>query len=235
MRIVTKVILTIAICSMIGATALSIYILDTPFSKEIPEDNLLSNTFGYSDETVDQEIENIHFLGTWRTDKAEFDMDIKPSGSVDAMSGSSDKAKKRSDISVNNSISTQTGENKDDEKPDLEDITLLSGNFTIDEEQKIITLNKSSKNYSYRYSFTNKNNTLFLTNIKTNETLIFQRKIPDVDEGKEVKSFVYNKVNISGNFSFSTDKKYGNLSLNESYKIPVCLKDVNLNQSFEGK
>ncbi len=258
MRIVTKLLASLAIITMIAAASISIIIIQNPFSDNPPlinTDNSLSSTIDKSQDEDEQEeddnedINDIRFFGTWEQTNddqtnTEIIVDMVYSDSelnyrldgTDLYNSEVLNVKAAAPTSGQNSTNSSNSSEDDVSNPPDKKITIMEGDYDIDTKNKTIRLIDNKTSITYKYNFSNDDNTLTLTDLSTNENYIYHRKIYNVNSSNDLKNHYYHKVNITGTIPSENFSKWLNLTLIDQSTVPINLTDISFNfNSHQGK
>jgi hypothetical protein len=243
MRIVTKLLASLAIITMIAAGSISILIIQNPFEDNPPSLNINDKQLIGSNDESDEDntekndpITDLRFYGTWERSDDFLNITNKETYLSYCLD---DKVSKIDDENQNT-----PGDSEDSEpllpsyrNPSPEDnMTILEGEIDIDSEKQKITLFDNGTNYTYTYMFSNDNNTLTLTNTASDNNYVYQRKIYNVNSSEEIIKYYYQKVNVTGIVSSDDFTDWLNLTLSDQSIVPINLSDNSFDfSSNQGK
>lgn len=249
MRIITKILTTLGICAILITATVSLLIIQNPFSDNPPlidiQRSQLDDSFDREkdDESeIDDEEDSfdIRFYGTWKRESDDYF--YFDSFKVSAASYSFDRSNETPTVPADEESGSGGTEPQSEPipidyySPPEDNISFIEGNFDINIGNQTIIFFLNANHYTYYYDFSNDNNTLTLTNIDTNKSYIYQRKIFNVNNLTELNNYTYQTVNITGILSQIDESYWYNLTLIDQNIVPVNASNVNYNLSnLEGK
>ncbi len=237
MRVLTKALIVISTLMVVATLALSFHIYYSPVEEETVFDETQFGSLNdyYSEEGNEGSTDilpgvggEVLFFGSWESDDF-VEYNFLPNGEYNYT----------------------TSFDYDEDSIDPLSPTILGaspkGRFEINETAQNIVLkdNVTAQFQSFEYDFGEKNNSLYLRNTFTNETVKLDRQINTVDNPVDVENFANQRANVVGYFNASPDLKSGNITLAGSsygdpanFQVAIPLEnyswDYNLSE-FQGK